>query len=65
MRPRLFQILPVTGFADPAPAPGPSRDVAWDRPVFRPPLLPKPRVIFDPLPFRTQLFNALPRLTRR
>jgi hypothetical protein len=40
-------------------------DVAWGRPVFRPPLLPNPRVIFDPLPFRSQLFNTLPRPVRR
>jgi hypothetical protein len=30
------------------------RDIVWDRPIFRAPLLPNPRVIFDPLPFRAQ-----------
>lgn len=35
------------------------RDILWDRPIFRAPALPNPRVIFDPLPFRTQLFGAL------
>ncbi len=27
------------------------RDILWDRPVFRAPTLPNPRVAFDPLPF--------------
>jgi hypothetical protein len=27
------------------------RDVLWNRPVFRAPHLPSPRVAFDPLPF--------------
>lgn len=39
-------------------AAGPKRDIIWDRPVFRPPLLPNPRVIFDPLPFTTQRMGA-------
>lgn len=29
---------------------GPTRDITWDRPVFRPPVL-NPRIMFDPLPF--------------
>ena len=44
------------------------RDIAWDRPIFRAPLLPNPRVIFDPLPFRTQFSTAVRQfrqLTRR
>jgi len=32
-------------------AAGLTRDVTWDRPLFRPPSLPNPRVMFDPLPF--------------
>ena len=31
-----------------------TRDVTWGRILFQPPLL-NPRVVFDPLPFRTQL----------
>jgi hypothetical protein len=27
-----------------------ARDITWDRPVFRPPVL-NPRIMFDPLPF--------------
>lgn len=37
-----------------APAPqrkGLLRDLAWDRPIFRAPALPNPRVALDPLPF--------------
>ncbi|MBL9216776.1 MAG: hypothetical protein JNG83_14965 [Opitutaceae bacterium] len=41
-----------------------TRDVAWDRPIFRAPVLPNPRVIFDPLPFRTQLFTAARQICR-
>jgi|CXWL01.1.fsa_nt_gi hypothetical protein len=33
---------------------GSKRDILWDRPVFPPPVLPNPRVIFDPLPFTVQ-----------
>lgn len=33
------------------------RDIVWGRPVFRAPNLPSPRVIFDPLPFRTLGFH--------
>jgi len=29
---------------------GLARDVTWDRPLFRPPVL-NPRIMFDPLPF--------------
>jgi hypothetical protein len=29
-----------------------TRDLAWGRPLFLPPELTNPRVIFDPLPFR-------------
>jgi hypothetical protein len=27
------------------------RDILWNRPVFKAPVLPNPRVAFDPLPF--------------
>jgi hypothetical protein len=40
---------------------GPSRDITWDRPVFRPPVLPNPRVIFDPLPFTAHRLTATAR----
>lgn len=30
-------------------------DILWGRPLFHAPPLPNPRVIFDPLPFRTLL----------
>jgi hypothetical protein len=33
---------------------GCARDILWGRPIFRAPELPSPRVVFDPLPFRTQ-----------
>jgi hypothetical protein len=42
------------------PAPRRSRDVTWDRILFQPPVL-NPRMVFDPLPFRTQ---RLPRPQR-
>lgn len=42
---------------------GPMRDIAWDRPVFRPPVLPNPRVIYDPLPFTAQRLCAPSRAT--
>jgi hypothetical protein len=29
------------------------QDIGWGRPVFRAPELPSPRVVFDPLPFRS------------
>lgn len=32
------------------------KEIAWGRPVFRPPELINPRVAFDPLPFGTQSF---------
>jgi|GEM_PF-1822413 len=38
------------------PAPRRSRDVTWNRILFQPPAL-NPRMIFDPLPFRTQLIE--------
>jgi hypothetical protein len=34
----------------------PSRDILWDRLIFRAPSLLNLRVIFDPPPFRTQSF---------
>jgi hypothetical protein len=40
---------------------GPERDITWDRPVFRPPFLPNPRVIFDPLPFTANRLTSCPR----
>jgi hypothetical protein len=33
-------------------------DILWGRPKFLPPELPSPRVIFDPLPFRSQSFHG-------
>ncbi|RXK52932.1 hypothetical protein ESB00_14565 [Oleiharenicola lentus] len=36
------------------------RDITWDRILFQPPVL-NPRMVFDPLPFRTQ---TLPRPQR-
>ncbi len=27
------------------------RDILWNQPVFKAPVLPNPRVAFDPLPF--------------
>ena len=42
------------------PSPRRQRDVTWGRILFQPPLL-NPRLVFDPLPFRTQ---ALPRPSR-
>ena len=41
-------------------APRRARDVTWGRILFQPPLL-NPRLVFDPLPFRTQ---TLPRPSR-
>lgn len=38
-----------------------TRDVTWDRVLFQPPIL-NPRLVFDPLPFRTQ---TLPRPNRQ
>jgi hypothetical protein len=52
---RALQSQLVADFSDAMPPAGQKRDVEWDRPVFRPPFLPNPRVVFDPLPFRTQL----------
>jgi hypothetical protein len=51
-------------FSRPAPDRSLLRDIVWDRPVFRPPGLPNPRVVFDPPPFRTQLFSAARRACR-
>jgi hypothetical protein len=48
----------TTGFNLSGPGQTMLRDIIWDRPIFRAPALPNPRVIFDPLPFRTQLFGA-------
>ena len=44
---------------------GPGPDITWDRPVFRPPMLPNLRVIFDPLPFTVHRLTASPRQTAR
>jgi hypothetical protein len=35
------------------------RDITWGRILFLPPELANPRVIFDPLPFRSQEFAAI------
>ena len=42
-------------------AAGLTRDITWDRPLFRPPLLANPRVMFDPLPFTAHRINPSPR----
>jgi len=34
------------------------RDITWDRPVFLPPQLPNPRVIYDQLPFTAHRLSA-------
>jgi hypothetical protein len=34
------------------------QEVIWGRPVFRPPELTNPKLVFDPLPFRTQHFPS-------
>lgn len=36
-----------------------SRDILWNQPVFKAPLLPNPRIALDPLPFTSA------RITRR
>jgi hypothetical protein len=43
-----------------------ARDITWDRPVFLPPMLPNPRIMFDPLPFTAQrLMATIRQVTRR
>jgi hypothetical protein len=32
----------------------PARDLEWNRPIFRAPMLSNPHVVFDPLPFRSR-----------
>jgi hypothetical protein len=44
---------------------GQGHDITWDRPVFRPPMLPNLRVIFDPLPFTAHRLSAAPRSSDR
>ena len=39
--------------------PGIMRDILWNRPVFKAPVLSNPRIAFDPLPFTAS------RITRR
>ena len=48
-------------------AAGMTRDVLWDRPVFRAPALSNPRIIFDPQPFTTQrpVFKRTPAAERK
>jgi hypothetical protein len=36
----------------------PAADVLWGRPIFKAPSLPNPRIVYDPQPFRTQLFSG-------
>ena len=43
------------------PAARRARDVTWDRILFQPPALLNPRLVFDPLPFRTQRLQRSPR----
>jgi hypothetical protein len=38
-----------------------TRDVTWGRILFQPPALLNPRLVFDPLPFRTQRLQRSPR----
>ncbi len=40
-----------------------TRDVTWGRILFQPPLL-NPRLVFDPLPFRTQTVARPARASR-
>lgn len=50
--------LPYPNHREAAPgARGRIRDLTWGRTLFTPPSLPNPRVVFDPAPFRTQLFH--------
>jgi len=44
---------PYPHFAQTEVLPRRTRDVTWGRILFQPPLL-NPRLVFDPLPFRTQ-----------
>lgn len=62
--PHALQSHLSTGFSLPGQGQAMLRDIVWDRPIFRAPVLPNPRVIFDPLPFRTQLFGSLRRKSR-
>ena len=36
------------------------RDILWDRPLFKAPALPSPRVALDPLPFTTNRLTRPP-----
>ena len=60
MRPHLLKFPDSASLAR-SIQPGPVRDITWDRPVFRPPLLPNPRVNFAPLPFMTHRLAVTPR----
>ena len=42
-----------------------SRDITWDRPVFRPPELPNPRIMLDPLPFTVHRLSTPMRRTAK
>jgi hypothetical protein len=42
--------------------PGLLQDIGWGRPVFRAPALPSPRVVFDPLPFRSHFSGGQQRM---
>ncbi|HVZ65693.1 MAG TPA: hypothetical protein VG936_14100 [Lacunisphaera sp.] len=47
LKPRLGVTLPAFGAVRPAIL----RDILWNKPVFKAPALPNPRIAFDPLPF--------------
>jgi hypothetical protein len=37
------------------------RDILWSQPVFKAPVLPNPRIAFDPLPFTAARVTRRPR----
>lgn len=47
LKPRLAVSVPAFAAVRPAVL----RDILWNKPVFKAPALPNPRVAFDPLPF--------------
>jgi len=47
LKPRQAESVPAFSAVRPAVL----RDILWNKPVFKAPALPNPRVAFDPLPF--------------
>ena len=47
--PKRPAITPIAPFGSVRPAI--IRDILWNQPVFKAPLLPNPRIALDPLPF--------------